>query len=132
MQDCSFSFLLIVHPLMTLQAWPRASLVFRRELWLPCNTLFGAPPNKEQPIIDHAANLVDHLHDIYNYSHQHLKLGTDQMKTHYDRLATSAGYHEGEEHWHERKVTQASIPMEGPIQGSHADKRCGVQDPAEP
>jgi hypothetical protein len=35
-------------------------------------------------------------------------------------------------HLHERKVTQASILMVVPVQGSHADKRCGVQDPAKP
>jgi transposase InsO family protein len=57
-----------------------ASLVFGRELHLPCDLLFGASPNKEQPTIDHAANLVDHLHDIYNYAHQQLKLASGQMK----------------------------------------------------
>jgi hypothetical protein len=36
--------------------------------------LFGASPEKEQPTIDHAANLVDHLHNIHNYAHQQLKL----------------------------------------------------------
>jgi hypothetical protein len=59
------------------------------------------------------------------------------MKTRYDRLAKGVGYHEGDEvcllaHPHERKVTQTSIPKGGPIQGSHADKRCGVQDPERP
>jgi hypothetical protein len=34
--------------------------------------------------------------------------------------------------WYERKVTQASIPIGGPILGSHVDKWCGVQHPAEP
>jgi hypothetical protein len=28
--------------------------------------------------------------------------------------------------------TQASVPVGGSIQGSLTDKRCGVQDPAEP
>jgi hypothetical protein len=44
-----------------------ASLVFRRELRLPCDLLFGAPPDKEQPTIDHVADLVENLHDIHNY-----------------------------------------------------------------
>jgi hypothetical protein len=35
-------------------------------------------------------------------------------------------------HPHERKITQASVPKGGPIQGSQADKRCNVQDTAEP
>jgi hypothetical protein len=34
-------------------------------------------------------------------------------------------------HPHERKVTQASIPIGGHIQSSHADKQCCVQDPVK-
>jgi transposase InsO family protein len=45
-----------------------ARLVLRRELRLPCDLLFGAPPGKERPTTDHAADLVDHLHDIHNYA----------------------------------------------------------------
>jgi hypothetical protein len=45
-----------------------ASLVFGRELWLlPCDLLFGAPPDKEWHTINHTTNLVDHLHAIHNY-----------------------------------------------------------------
>jgi hypothetical protein len=58
------------------------NLVFGRDLQLPCNELFGAPPDKEQLTIDHAANLVDHLHSIHNYGRQHLLLASDRMKTH--------------------------------------------------
>jgi hypothetical protein len=71
-----------------------ASLVFRRELWLPCDLLFGSPPDKEQPTIDHAANLLDHLHDIHSYAHQHLKLASDRMKTRHNHMANSADYQE--------------------------------------
>jgi hypothetical protein len=43
---------------------------------------------------------MDHLHDIHNYARQHLKLASDRMKrTHYDRLANFAGYHEGDKVW---------------------------------
>jgi hypothetical protein len=47
-----------------------ASLVFGRELWLQCDLLSGATPTleKERPTIDHAADLVDNLHDIHNYA----------------------------------------------------------------
>jgi hypothetical protein len=54
-----------------------ASLVFGRELQLPGDLLFGAPPFKEQLTIEHAPNLVDHLHDIHNYAYQQMKLATD-------------------------------------------------------
>jgi hypothetical protein len=73
-----------------------ASLVFGRKLRLPCDLLFGVPPDKERPTIDHAANIVDHLHDIHSYVRQHLKLAIDLMKTRYDRLASCVGYYEGD------------------------------------
>jgi hypothetical protein len=64
-----------------------SNLVFGRKLHLPRHLLFTAPPNKEQPKIDHAADLVDQLHNIHDYAHQHLKLTSDRMKTRYHRLA---------------------------------------------
>ncbi|PNF24989.1 hypothetical protein B7P43_G08361 [Cryptotermes secundus] len=76
-----------------------AGLVFGRELRLPCDLLFGAPPDKEQPNTDYAADLVDNLHDIHNYARKNLKLASDRMKTRYDKLANSAGYDEGDRVW---------------------------------
>jgi hypothetical protein len=45
-----------------------ASLVFGRELRLPCDLLIGMPPDKENPTTDYVAGLVDHLHDIHQYA----------------------------------------------------------------
>ncbi|PNF19670.1 hypothetical protein B7P43_G16062 [Cryptotermes secundus] len=72
-----------------------ASLVFGRELRLPCDLLFGVLPDKELPTTEYTADLVDHLHDIHNYA-RHLKLASDRMNSRYDKLANSAGYHEGD------------------------------------
>jgi hypothetical protein len=97
-----------------------ASIVFGREFQLPCDLLFGTPPYKERPTIDHAANLVDHLHDIHSYARQHLKLAIDQMKTRYGRLANCVGYHEGNKVWlycriHMKgKSPKIQSPWEGP------------------
>jgi hypothetical protein len=66
---------------------------------LPCDLLFEALFDKERPTIDHVADLVDQLHNIHNYAHQHLKLASDRMKAYYDRLAKSAGSQEGEQVW---------------------------------
>jgi hypothetical protein len=73
-----------------------ASLVFRRELRVPCDLLFVAspPPDKEWPTVDHVANLVDHLHDVHNCARWHLKLASNRMKTRYARLTNCAVYHE--------------------------------------
>jgi hypothetical protein len=73
-----------------------ACLLFGRELRLPCDLIFGATPDKKRSTIDHAAELVDHLHDIHDYARQQLNLASDRMKTRYDKLAYCAGYHEGD------------------------------------
>jgi hypothetical protein len=72
-------------------------LVFGHELQLPCDLLLGLPPDNEQPTTDHAADLVDHQHDIHDYARQHLKLTV--MKTRYVKLASFTGYHEGDNVW---------------------------------
>jgi hypothetical protein len=76
-----------------------AGLLFGREIRLPSDLLFGTPPDKERPTIEHAANLVHHLIGIHNYARQHLRLASNRMKTRYDKLANCVGYHEGDRVW---------------------------------
>jgi transposase InsO family protein len=45
-----------------------ASLVFGRELRLPCDLLFGVPLDKERPTTNFAAELVDQPYDIHNFA----------------------------------------------------------------
>jgi hypothetical protein len=76
-----------------------ANLVFGRELRLPCDLLFGAPPDKEQSTTDYASDLVERLHDTHQYARRNLKVASDRMKARYDRLANSAGFQEGDCVW---------------------------------
>jgi hypothetical protein len=73
--------------------------MFGREPRLPCDLLFGTPPYKERPTLDHAADLVDSLHEIHDFAWQHMNLARDRMKTRYDCLAKCAGYQEGNQAW---------------------------------
>jgi hypothetical protein len=50
--------------------------------------------DKELPTTDYAADLVDHLRDIHEYAWQQMKLASDRMKTRYDKVANSTGFHE--------------------------------------
>jgi hypothetical protein len=99
-----------------------ASPVFGRELRLPYDLLFGAPPDKGRLTTDIAADLVGHLRDIHNNAHQHLKLASDWMKTRYTKLANSAGYQEGDRVWlfrptHKKgKSPKLQSPWEGPYE----------------
>jgi hypothetical protein len=54
-----------------------ASMVFGRELRLPCELMFGSPPDREQSTTNYATNLVERLHDIYRYVRQHLNVASD-------------------------------------------------------
>ena len=76
-----------------------ANMVFGRELRLPCDLMFGTPPDKEQSRTDYAADLVERLHDIHHFARQHLRIASDRMKARYDQLANSAGYQEGDKVW---------------------------------
>lgn len=42
-----------------------AIMVFWRELRLPCNPLFGNPPNKEESTTDNVVDIVDHLNGMH-------------------------------------------------------------------
>jgi hypothetical protein len=72
-----------------------ANIVFGRELRLPCDLLFGAPPDKEQSTTDYVADLVERLHDTHHYARRHLRVASDR----YDRLANSSGFQEGDRVW---------------------------------
>jgi len=76
-----------------------ANMVFRRELRLPCDLMFEAPPDKGQLTTDYTAALVEQLHDIHHFACQHLKVASDQMKPCYDQLANSAGFQVGDRVW---------------------------------
>jgi hypothetical protein len=69
-----------------------ASLVFGRELRLPSDLLFGAPPDKERPTIDYAADLVAHLRGIHTDARQHLQVASNRMKIRHSKLTNCAGY----------------------------------------
>jgi hypothetical protein len=76
-----------------------AGMVFGRELHLPCDLMFGVPPDREQSVTSYAADLVERLHDIHHFTRQHLKVASDRMKEPCDQLANSAGFQEGNRVW---------------------------------
>jgi hypothetical protein len=98
-----------------------ASLVFGRELRLPCDLLLGAPPDKEVLRFNHAANSVDHLHGIHNYVRQHLNLASDRMDPRYDRMTNCGGYKEGDTVWLYRLTRKngKSPKLQSSFEGPH-------------
>jgi hypothetical protein len=45
------------------------------------------------------ADLVDRLHGIHHFAHQHLMASSHRMKARYDILIISAGFREGDHVW---------------------------------
>lgn len=76
-----------------------ANMLFGRKLRFPCDLLFRAPRDKEESMIENAANLVEKLHDIHSFARQHIKVASVRMKARYDHLANSAGFQEGDRVW---------------------------------
>jgi hypothetical protein len=76
-----------------------ANMVFGMELRLPCDLLFGAPPDMEESTGGYATNLAERLRDMHHFSHQQLKVASDRTRAQYDRLANSAGFQEEDRVW---------------------------------
>jgi hypothetical protein len=84
-------FLLAYHaPTNKITGTTPTSMLFKRQLCLPCDLLFRAPPDKS----NYMADLADQMYEIHHYTCQHLKVASNRMKIHYDHLANSAGLHE--------------------------------------
>jgi hypothetical protein len=50
---------------------------FSVELHLPCDLMFGAPPDKGQSVMDYAAELAEGLRDTHHFACQHLKVASN-------------------------------------------------------
>jgi hypothetical protein len=109
-----------------------ANVVFGKELRLPCDLLFGAPPDKEQSTTDYAADLVQRLHDTQHYARRYLKVASDRMTAHYDRLANSAVFQSGCTARLGTEVTETTVGMEGNVRGHYPDQRRCLQNSAAP
>jgi hypothetical protein len=81
-----------------------ANLVFGRELRLPCDLMFGAPPDKGQSVMAYAAELAERLRDTHMFARQHLQVASDRMKARYDQLANSADFQERDRVWLYRPI----------------------------
>jgi hypothetical protein len=111
-------------------------MVSGRKLDLPCNLLFGASPDKEQPTSDYMVDLMEWLHDIHNYDHQHLKVASNQMNTCYNHLVNSVGFQRETKSGcttrprPEGSLCGVAVILGRPLQVGHLDLQCSLHDPA--
>jgi len=76
-----------------------ASIVFGRQLRLPCDLQFGLKPGTDVTGEDYVSQLRERLHETHERVRQRIGLASTKMKTFYDRQAAEGGYSTGDLVW---------------------------------
>ncbi|GFU59506.1 retrovirus-related Pol polyprotein from transposon 412 [Trichonephila clavipes] len=72
---------------------------FGRDLRLPCDLLFGRPPDTPSSPEEYVQNLQARFEDVHNLARERINLRTEKMKTRYDTKATGHQFKEGDKVW---------------------------------
>ncbi|GFW79964.1 retrovirus-related Pol polyprotein from transposon 412 [Trichonephila clavipes] len=72
---------------------------FCRDLRLPCDLLFGRPPDTPSSPEEYVQNLQARFEDVHNLAREQINLRTEKMKTRYDTKATGHQFKEGDKVW---------------------------------
>ncbi|GFY07046.1 retrovirus-related Pol polyprotein from transposon 412 [Trichonephila clavipes] len=76
-----------------------SQMLFGRDLRLPCDLLFGRPPNTPSSPEEYVQNLQARFEDVHNLARERINLRTEKMKTRYDTKATGHQFKEGDKVW---------------------------------
>ena len=76
-----------------------AMLTFGRELRLPCDLLFGRPPDAPSSPDQYLEDLQARLDGVHQFARERINVATDRMKTRYDIKATGHSYNPGDRVW---------------------------------
>ncbi|GFT35278.1 retrovirus-related Pol polyprotein from transposon 412 [Trichonephila clavipes] len=76
-----------------------SQMLFGRDLRLPCDLLFGRPPDTPSSPEEYVQNLRHVLKDVHNLARERINLRTEKMKTRYDTKATGHQFKEGDKVW---------------------------------
>ncbi|GFW65658.1 retrovirus-related Pol polyprotein from transposon 412 [Trichonephila clavipes] len=72
-----------------------SQMLFGRDLRLPCDLLFGRPPDTPSSPEEYVQNLQARFEDVHNLARERINLRTEKMKTRYDTKATGHQFKEG-------------------------------------
>ncbi|GFV35207.1 retrovirus-related Pol polyprotein from transposon 412 [Trichonephila clavipes] len=72
---------------------------FGRDLRLPCDLLFGRPPDTPSSPEEYVQNLQARFEDVHNLARERINLRTEKMKTRHDTKATGRQFKEGDKVW---------------------------------
>ncbi|GFX04395.1 retrovirus-related Pol polyprotein from transposon 412 [Trichonephila clavipes] len=76
-----------------------SQMLFDRDLRLPCDLLFGRPPDTPSSPEEYVQNLQARFEDVHNLARERINLRTEKMKTRYDTKATGHQFKEGDKVW---------------------------------
>jgi hypothetical protein len=76
-----------------------SQMLFGRELRLPCDLLFGRPPDAPSSPEDYVEDLQARLEDVHEFARGRINIATEKMKTRYDTRATGHQFQEGDKVW---------------------------------
>lgn len=76
-----------------------SKMLFGRELRLPCDLLFGRPPDAPSSPEDYVCELQERLECVHEFARNRINIATEKMKTRYDTRATEHEFHEGDKVW---------------------------------
>ncbi|GFW88127.1 retrovirus-related Pol polyprotein from transposon 412 [Trichonephila clavipes] len=72
---------------------------FGRDLRLPCDLLFGRPPDTPSSPEEYVQNLQARFEDVHNLARERINLRTEKMKTRYDTKSHRTSIQEGDKVW---------------------------------
>ncbi|KFM56688.1 Retrovirus-related Pol polyprotein from transposon 412, partial [Stegodyphus mimosarum] len=76
-----------------------SQMLFGRDLRLPCDLLFGRPPDAPSSPEEYIQDLQARFEVMHNFARERVNLATEKMKTRYDTRATGHRFNEGDKVW---------------------------------
>ncbi|KFM74899.1 hypothetical protein X975_12864, partial [Stegodyphus mimosarum] len=74
-------------------------MLFGCDLRLPCDVLFGLPPDTPSSSEEYIQNLQARFEVMLNFAREQVRLAMEKMKTRYDTRATEHRFNEGDKVW---------------------------------
>lgn len=76
-----------------------SQMLFGHNLRLPCDLLFGRPPDAPSSPEEYVEDLQARFEAVHNFARERISVATEKMKTRYDTKATGPQFHEGDKVW---------------------------------
>lgn len=76
-----------------------SQMLFGRELRLPCDLIFGCPPDTPSSPDGYLKDLKTRLDDVHRFARERINIATERMKKNYDSKATDHDFKVGDKVW---------------------------------